>query len=611
VTLAIVLDGSDIGTTRVRLRGSGGDGIAGLNAAANGETSMGGIVFEDPASDFAIQGWMPITVDEPDCTAAPRLFTGYVADRKYSRGPYRAAASHQVDTTINDTMVLMSFLLITGTDGKRPAETHIERIDWLLGSSYIPGGLVTDLGLVDRSTPRPFEEADYRGQYPAEVLSDLAGPIFRTWFTYWDQSAESIGLFFDTPGSTTNTSTLAISNDLDDVDDSTTFAPYVDGALAADPSEVYAKIRYTYRNGTIIENSSTTRDAYFPDLGYRGLQVNNDRVGLESTARNMADNLLTKYSQEAEVLTFTVRLPSTHVGLIDAGMRLPVKFTHLPGYETSTYVRVEQRTTMQTEGQKLFYDVELTCSNHGLTIGGGGTSGGGGGGGGGIFPAPPPAPAVHEWSGHYEGFTEYYSSSRPVGFGTSNTTLVTGDGPITIIGSDGMEYTWHADVTIADGGWMTHMGVATVPGDEGVYTELSVHPPGGAYSGAFDGSGTVHGASGTYWFATQGNAPGHAVVAMTTDWWVDSAGWVTGGSSDPPVPGQPVLDETPTPDPDGMTTVFTTVWPYADRSLHVEMNGSELDSGVDFTESAPATGEFTFTRPPLADAQIIVWYQGR
>jgi hypothetical protein len=319
VTLAITLDGSDIGTTRVRLRGSGGEGIVGLNASANGEGSQGGIVFEDVDSDFSIQGWMPITVDEPDCTAAPRLFTGYVADRKYSRGPYRAAASHQIDTTINDTMVLMSFLLITGTDGKRPAETHIERIDWLLGSSYIPGGLVTDLGLVDRSAPRPFEEADYRGQYAADVLSDLAGPIFRMWFTYWDQDEEAIGLFFDTPGSTTNTSTLAISNDLSDVDDSTTFAPYVDGALAADPSEVYAKIRYTYRNGTIIENDSDTRDAFFPDLGYRGLQVNNDRVGLESTARNMADNLLEKYSAEAEILTFTVRLPSTHVGLAVEG----------------------------------------------------------------------------------------------------------------------------------------------------------------------------------------------------------------------------------------------------------------------------------------------------
>jgi hypothetical protein len=98
---------------------------------------------------------------------------------------------------------------------------------------------------------------------------------------------------------------------------------------------------------------------------------------------------------------------------------------------------------------------------------------------------------------------------------------------------------------------------------------------------------------------------------IDVSWWIDPAGWEAGGVATPPMAGQPVPPAAPNEEPDGVETVFTSVWPYADGSLHVEMNGSRLAPGVDFTESDPATGEFTFTRPPLLDAEIIVWYQGR
>ncbi len=686
MALTIKLDGSDIGTTRVRLRGSGGDGIVGLNASANGEGSQGGIVFEDPDSDFSIQGWMPITVEESDCTAAPRLFTGYVGDRRYSRGPYRSGVEHQVDTTIIDTMTLMSFLLIEFADGKRPAETHIQRIDWLLGSVYIPDGLVTDLGFVDRSDPRPFPATDYRGQYPAEVLSDLAGPIFRTWFTYWDQSAESIGLFFDTPTTSLWTSTLSISNDMADVDDTTTFAPYVDAVLTADPSEVYAKVRTVYRNGLIIENRASTDTNFFGSLGYRGVEADNDRIGLESTARAFANHLLDKYSEEAEVLTFTVRLPSSKVGLIDAGMRLGVVFTHLPGYETLTYVRIEQRTTMQTEGRQDFYDVELTCSNRGLT-----TTGGGGDPGG--FPAPPCSQATPT-------FLQIGSNTDvPAGAGTGGPNItatlpgastsgnllvlalfsLAGSSPtVTVTTPAGWTKEVDAELTAAPGGnhnrchvfWKQSTGETSVvvntddiagtgnffwkiaeyslanPAIEGSHsTNLETPAPGFATGPSiaygvgprviigvcFDEIGhdvpDTPGADSPATLRTISNTAKlylsdeliDPATAGSTNWNYSftqvancrsvAMSFLNFGCTDnPPLSGQFVYDEVPTPAADGTTTTFTLAWPFADGSLLVLVD--RLDQTAAVTSYNGAAGTFTLAFAPKTGELIQVTYQG-
>jgi len=370
VSLLCILNGADIGTTRIRLRSGKENGLPGLTTSANGQGSIGGVVLDDPTANLTVRGWMPITVDETDCVGATRIGTGYVGERTYQRGSGNSlitGAAREIDTDIYDPMTLLSFLLITEPDGNRPAETHNARITWLLASNYIPGHLITDLGLVDASHPRPFPATDYRGKFPVEVLTDIAAPIFKTFFVYWDQTAHSLGLFFDDVTAVTNTATLTISNVAADVNNTTCFYPSKDARLGVDPSSVYAKGRQVYRNGVVIENNNATATTFFTGLGYRGVEVDNDRNGLETTARTQLDSILSQDSLEAETLQFTVQLPSTKVGLIDAGMRLGVRFQHLPGYETLTYIRVEGRTIMQSEGTDKQYDVQLTCSNHGLT----------------------------------------------------------------------------------------------------------------------------------------------------------------------------------------------------------------------------------------------------
>ncbi|HXI80893.1 MAG TPA: hypothetical protein VNM34_08775, partial [Verrucomicrobiae bacterium] len=190
MSLLCILNNADIGTTRLRLRSGNENGVPGLTTSANGQGSIGGVVFDDPTANMTVRGWMPITVDETDCVGATRIGTGYVGGRTYQRGSGNSlitGAAREINTDIYDPMALLGFLLITEPDGNRPAETHNARITWLLGSNYIPGHLISDLGMVDASHPRPFPAADYRGKYAVDVLTDLAAPIFKTFFVYWDQ----------------------------------------------------------------------------------------------------------------------------------------------------------------------------------------------------------------------------------------------------------------------------------------------------------------------------------------------------------------------------------------------------------------------------------------
>jgi hypothetical protein len=370
VTLFVYYNGADQGNTSVRL------GALGLTSAADSTVSFGSVIFDDPAGSRTITGWKTLNVDEPECVGSSRLFTGYVADRRYTRGPYRTDTSRWIDTTIVDQNAVLGLRLITGSDGKRPAETHIERIDWLLGSAYL-SGLIVDDGLVYRGNPRPFGEADYRGQYPYDVLNDISAPIFQTFFAVYSQTTHRVGLFFNQPNATTNTSTLTISNvetdvsrDVNGVVTGTCYPPSVDAEMMRDPSEVYSTVRMTHKYGTVLATRASTATNFIS----RGLQVNNDRIG-QASALVMSESLLDRSADEWDKITVKIQLPPSKVGLIDAGMRVGVRFAHIPGFETLTYSRVTQRNIAQAEGSDQLYDVSLELSTHGLSPGGGGAGG--------------------------------------------------------------------------------------------------------------------------------------------------------------------------------------------------------------------------------------------
>jgi hypothetical protein len=395
---------------RVRL------GAMGLSTRADGSTAIGGIEFDDPDGTLTIRGWQQLIVVEDDCLAAPILASGFVGPRRYQRGgqfgSYRGGPGRYIDTDMVDQNSVTSIRLITNPDGSRPAESHNARINWLLGSTYL-SGLIIDDGRVDASHPRPLDKADYRGQKPQDVLLDIAAPINKAFFAYIIQTGGVYGLQFANPTTQYAVSSLAISNDPDDITftgspafetiTGDTYLPMIDAVLTRDPSEIVSLVRYVYAHGLVLEGRPLTYTEFFSaaatgglDLGNRGMNVENTRIGSEESARIMAQGILEKRATEQDVIVTTVRVPKTKVGLLDIGMTVLAKFTHLAneGYGSFVPLQCLSRTVLQPRlGNKgiddRFYDLVVELSNtRGVQPGGGG----GGAPGPGDFPAPPPQP---------------------------------------------------------------------------------------------------------------------------------------------------------------------------------------------------------------------------
>lgn len=441
MSLFAYLNGVLVGTSSIRLNAQGRQGIVSLPTAADGTGSQGGIVFDDPSGALTVTGWQIVKVTEPDCASAPVLFYGTVADREYRRGPYSTGAGREIDTTLNDHNGFLSLRILGGNGPSRPEETDIARLAWLLTDASLDG-LVYDLGFVN-GTGLTFDATNLQGMYPAEVLADLASRYGQIYFTYWDQAAQKVGLFFDFPTATTFTSTLSISNvasditrDANGIVTGSVYPPLIDGSLVADPSEVYSRVRFKYTGGVVWRSDATTAATFFPEpLRYRSLQVENDRVGKESTAITFAERILAADDEERFTLKFTVRLPSTKIGLLQAGMRIQCRFTHLPGFDPAAYTRIERLIVVPTDGDPTQYDATVECSTYGLT-----SATGSGGGSTDPFPyVPPSAASIVQQIGGYNTFVMpsgnvaagdtlvFIGTSRgaiPWGYGAFGYTLV-------------------------------------------------------------------------------------------------------------------------------------------------------------------------------------------
>jgi hypothetical protein len=677
MALTITVDGNTL-PHRVRLNDGTNNGIDGLTSAADGSGSMGGIIIDDPNHDLVLQGWQTVTVEESDCTTAPRLFTGFIGDRTTTHGNYPTDGGRQVNVTLYDQNVLLTWALITGADGKRPEESRTARIDWLLGSDYLDT-IVFDTGFVVPGGTSDFQEADYRGQYPRDVLDDVLG-AFQVAFAFWDEAADKVGLFYDAMTATTRDSTLTISNDPDDQDFSTCWPPYVDAELAQDPSEVYSLERLTYTNGLLLRTDPTTKAQFFPSpYPNRGQATDRSRIGKAQTASDYINALLAQASAEKETVTCTLLLPSTHVGLVDAGQRISVKFVHLDGYEDFVYTRITSRTTRQALGRSDLYEVQLTLNQRGPF--------GGGGGGGGSNPPPsnfPPPPSVTpsvaqtvnsidvpnctpatDWAigsiqwgfiarrgggGAFRG-TGWVFQFGSTGDGVHTQpgdlykrTVVTGDtknGPASLgntggwYGAAGGDKAWIAEVDI-DGATSfakvdTSTGTSAFSGGTVTTPSGSLILTGGALGYAdTDEIKMATVGPGVTQFADPSefngnNRPwlwggfGNGITTVTgtiydwlgigaTSWGYSSVsvGIAPAGTSVAPSPGQQnIRPEVVTmTGPDG-----TTLWPFADGTLHVFVD--DVEQTAKLVSQDGATGDFTLGFTPTPTEVVTVEYVGR
>jgi hypothetical protein len=678
VTFRAYLDGVEIDASRILLPVD-----QGFTENADGTAARAGVLFDDPLGDFNPRAWGLLEVEEDDCPQ-PRIWTGWIISRRISRGPYRDGAGRIWDTDIIDLNELLHFTALQKNrdDAMRPRETGTARLNWLMGTLGMDG-IVFDNGFV-MANAWIYDETDYRGQYADEVLRDIvsASGVGRwTDYLYWDADApagEEVSLFYNDVGDAVRDSTLRLSNVIADVDDVTTFYPSLDASMERDPESQYGGVYVTFVGGRIYRTDSTTittMDIRSPNgvLLIRDGTYTSERLINAETANRHAATYLDWHSGEIDTIDVSVQLPADKVNLIGAGMRLEVKFTHLPDHDSFTWTRVASRTITGLSADRSMYTVRLRLTFKGVLQSGGGDPGG--------LPLPSACTAGTAEQVWGESFalgggveiTTFTSAATPV---AGNTRFVYAhrrgsvaiDPPVgfTDCGAGAVhpaeEYgaAFYRINQAGDSATITWAG--GTDGPHLIYVEeragqltpdttslVSTDPyltgspfPGAAITPDAGRLGAIVG----YWFAKRN----HGALAADTGWTLLDAATTdsvtthaviekvvssTSGTYTPSFTGAnpAVFDNhsygaitlallcanTDNPPAPGQWVFWelvtmtgdtgTTAFPYAAGSLHVYVDGVPI-SPAGFTETDPSTGEFTLAWEPDADETVRVDYQG-
>jgi hypothetical protein len=335
------------------------EGLIIEEAADRGEPATWSFTLDDPTGATYIAAHLPIQLVETASIYGTRIGSGYITNRGISRSDTSLTSNARAwNVQLVDLNAIFGFKVIANTTfhHKRPAETDLARVAWLISSSAGVLG-AHDNGLVATTGGVDMPANEYAGQFPVDVLNDCAQTSGRTFFAYLDESAGQTSLFYHKPSDAVNTSPVSISNYPGEANNSTVFAPFGDAELRLDPAHLYSGVYMPYSGGVIydrVDGRTLARDVVVPSANTTS----------RTTATARAARLLADYQSEEAQLTFTVRFPNTHVNAIKAGQRVAVKFSHLPGYSTSTYVRVVHRTIKPAPGSdNRDYDVTFECND--------------------------------------------------------------------------------------------------------------------------------------------------------------------------------------------------------------------------------------------------------
>lgn len=324
-------------------------------------------VFEDASGLLTDVVGLRRFVVEDDAASFRRIFSGYVWDKHVRRGHELAGASaRNWNVEVNDLNTILSWRVIEG-NGSRPAETDVQRMQWLVSTTYITS-VVTDVSTyLDTSSPVNMDAADYSGQYVSDLINDCMQASTKNCYLLDEVTAGVYGyaIWYGAENLTTFSSAIKISNILSEVDGSVTFAPNTDAELARSPSRVFSGVRVNYDGGFTYRTDAATATTF---NATRDTIYDQPNIKSSTVAQARGDTQLALMDTEEDVITCTILVPAAHVNDVRAGMRIQAKFSHFPDYNASyTWMRVLNRTVTLivpsgTTGPQGYYEIGLTLS---------------------------------------------------------------------------------------------------------------------------------------------------------------------------------------------------------------------------------------------------------
>ena len=503
--------------------------------AEEGSVGSSRLVIDDLEGAVDIPGLRYFAIKETAVPASSNsfIFAGYTTDRKYSRGGnegFRVGTSRKIDIGLVDANHILETRIMHGPGNNRPAETDVQRLTWLLSTAE--GQLITDTRYFSTANPEDMDAVDYRWQSFKQIIDDCAQQSGKNYFlTYFGDTATANqpwggwSLWYGASGLSTYTSGIRLSNLAAEVDSSTIFAiSQTETTLTRDPSRVASGAVVPYDGGTSYGQLAST----FNNFEKRDLTFPAQNVKTATKANRRGNRYLGDLDTEEDIITTEFIVPREQVNDLREGMLVAVRATHLPGYDSFTYLRVLNRTVTENSEATFNIRVELAAtgiepSNVGDTIGGYLCTEDG-------YQVPTdPGPALEpmEANGPSNSYTDSPAgnNSQPLNYGRCQ-----------LYGGATYGYTYHLDhgatncaVTMR----IASIGGGTLVGDENMGS-MCPCPPGLAVPRRTDASGSF----------TLGGTPGSPTYYELINFHTNYAGCSAGG-----IVGTAVLTYISGPDP--------------------------------------------------------------
>ena len=223
------------------------------------------ITFDDPNGELDLVGLRDVAIDD-DLASFARIWRGQMWIRRVKRGNWRAGAAARIwEADLNDLNTRLAWR-VGNANVSRPAETDVERMQYLCTQPDITDAIQDVTTYVDTSAPVDMDAVQYAGQYVSDYINDCIQAAHKNCYLLNVSDGSGgyeVALWYGPANLSTYSSSTKISNVLSDVDGVTVFAPFVDGQLERSPDRVYAGLRLNFDGGYIYRVRSATDAQYF------------------------------------------------------------------------------------------------------------------------------------------------------------------------------------------------------------------------------------------------------------------------------------------------------------------------------------------------------------
>lgn len=356
--------------------------------AEQGSVATSELPFDDSVATFAISGHRKVYAVETEIDAgtdphAGVVWVGYTAERGVERKETRTGAERGWGIQAVDINTVLERRLLLGADCDRPAETDVQRMQWLAATTELE--LIDDTTYLSTASPVNMEKNSYLKQNAMAVIRDCMDQSGKNAYvlnlkTTADEYGDTnlFSLWYGRDSLETYTSDARICNIISEVEgDEDTFYPVIRTVLSRDPSRTYSGVIVEYDGGYVYVSRADTATEFAP----RDTTLSAPNVHSAAQARARGRRFLADVATEEDAIRTAIQVPAAKANIVMPGHRIQVRFTHLPGYQDEyVWMRVVSRTLrILTDG---LYEIDLelvspapavpTLAVHGVLVNPGG-----------------------------------------------------------------------------------------------------------------------------------------------------------------------------------------------------------------------------------------------